>query len=203
VHRSATQAVALCAVVAVVVGALVAAALAVDALRAPARDVDRPGPPSRAVLDVTDRRALNAVAMRRGPAAAPADPAVDLTDPDAVARAYLATARSSEPADRGRTRLRAAGYAEPGSPPAAVGVVVLDTPPAGQVRTAVVTALDVVGADEAGRRRAYRATVATATGPPGGSATAATTTAHLVLSHQPDGRWLVAADTPDQTEGDD
>jgi hypothetical protein len=156
------------------------------------------------VLDVTDRRVLGPVPVRRGPPAAPVDVAVDLTDPAAVARAYLTTARSSEPADRGRTRLRAAGYAEPGSPPAAVGVVVLDTPPAGQVRTAVVTALDVVGADEAGRRRAYRATVDTTTGPPGGPATAAiTTAAHLVLSHQPDGRWLVAADTPDQTEGDD
>jgi hypothetical protein len=141
--------------------------------------------------------------VRRGSPAAPADPAVDLTDPDAVARAYLTSARSSEPADRGRTRLRAAGYAEPGSPPAAVGVVVLDAPLAGQMRTAVVTALEVVGAGEAGRRRAYRATVGTATGPPGGPATAATTAVRLVLAHQPDGRWLVAADTPDQTEGDD
>jgi hypothetical protein len=199
VPRQAGQAVALCAVVAVA-AVLVAAALAVAALRAPV--VDRLGPPPGAVLDVADRRALGAVPVRRGPRAAPANPAVDLTDPDAVARAYLITARSSEPADRGRTRLRPADYAEPGSPPAAVGVVVLDAPAAGQVRTAVVTALDVVGADEAGHRRAYLATVSTATGPPAGPATVAATAVHLVLAHQPDGRWLVAADTPDPTEGD-
>jgi hypothetical protein len=201
--RAATQVVALCAVAAVAVAALVAVAMVVAALRAPGPGVDRPGPPPGAALDATDRRALGAVPVRRGPPAASADSRVDLTDPAAVARAYLAAARSSEPADRSRTRLRAAGYAEPGSPPAAVGVVVIDAPAAGQVRTAAVTALDVVTTDAADLRRAYRAVVITATGPPGGPATTTATTAQVVLARQPDGRWLVAADTPDLTEGDD
>ena len=56
---------------------------------------DEPGPPLGAVLDGSDRHALDAVPLRRGPEPPPADPAVDLTDPAAVARAYLAAARSA------------------------------------------------------------------------------------------------------------
>ena len=107
------------------------------------------------------------------------------------------------PDDAGRTHLQAASYAAPGSPPAAVGVLVLDPPPPGQVRTAAVSALDLVAADDGDRRRGYRATVATATGPPGGTAVAAVTTAYVVLARQPDGRWLVTTDTPELPEGDD
>ena len=78
-------------------------------------------------------------------------------------------------------------------------MVVLDPPPPGQVRTAAVTALDLVTAAEDDRRRGYRATVATSTGP----ATTASTTAYVVLARQPDGRWLVVVDAPDLLEGDD
>ena len=91
----------------------------------------QPGPPLGAVLDGLDRRALAAVPMRRGAGPPPADPAVDFTDPQGVARTYLAAARSATPDDRDRTRLRAAAYAAPRSPTAAVGVVVLDPPPSG------------------------------------------------------------------------
>jgi hypothetical protein len=158
---------------------------------------DEPGPPLGAVLDGPDRRALDAVPLRRGPDPPPAGTAVDLTDPAAVARAYLAAARSATPADRGHTRRDAVLYAAAGSP-AAVGVVVLDPPPPGQVRTAAVTALDLVAAAEDDRRRGYRATVATSTGP----ATTTVTTAYVVLARQPDGRWLVVADA-ELLEGDD
>jgi hypothetical protein len=150
------------------------------------------------VLDGSDRHALDAAPLLRGPDPPPADPAVDLSDPAAVARAYLAAARSATPADHGRTRRDAVPYAAAGSP-AAVGVVVLDPPPPGQVRTAAVTALDFVAATEDDRRRGYRATVAMSTGP----ATATVTTAYVVLARQPDGRWLVVVDAPDLLEGDD
>ena len=153
-----------------------------------------PGGPPGAVLDDADRRALGAAPVRRG-TAAPADPVVDLTDPVAVARAYLAAARASGGDDAGSTRLQAAGYAMPGSPPAAVGVLVLDPLPPGQARTATVGAVDLVAADGGDRRRAYRATVLTSTGTTAGAAVTTATT-YLVLVRQPEGRWLVAADTP-------
>ncbi len=159
-----------------------------------------PGPPVGAVLDGADRRALEAEPVRRGADPLPVDPAVDLTDPTAVARAYLAAARAGDPDDGDRTRLQAAGYAAPGSPPRTVGVRVLDPPPPGQVRTAAVVALDLVAADPADRRRGYRASLATTTGPPGGAAVPARATAYVVLARQPDGRWLVTADTSDLAE---
>jgi hypothetical protein len=161
---------------------------------------DRDGPPLGAVLDDADRRVLDAAPVRRGAGAVPADPSVDLTDPVAVAHAYLVAARAAGADDGGHTHLRAARYAAPGSPPAAVGVVVLDAPAPGQVRTADVTVLELVAADEADLRRGYRATVTTATGPPGRPAPSVVSTAYVVLARQPDGRWLVAADTPDLPE---
>ena len=163
---------------------------------------DEPGPPLGAVLDGDDRRALGAVPLRRGADPPQADPAVDLADPAAVARAYLAVARSSTAADHGRTRREASPYAEPGST-AAVGLVVLDPPEPGQVRTATVTALDLVAAADDDHRRGFRATVATSTGPPGGVDTTAVTTEYVVLARQPDGRWLVVADAPELLEGGD
>jgi hypothetical protein len=164
---------------------------------------DPDGPPLGAVLDGPDRQLLDAVPVRRGPPAPPADPAVDLADPEAVARAYLVAARAAAPDDTGRTHLQAASYAAPGSPPAAVGVLVLDPPPPGQVRTAAVSALDLVAVDDGDRRRGYRAAVATATGPPGAAAVPAVATTYVVLARQPDGRWLVTTDTPELPEGDD
>jgi hypothetical protein len=190
------------------VAALAAVVLTVAGLAAAllvaGRAVTEPGPPLGAVLDDADRRVLDPTPVRRGPPPPPADPAVDLADPVTVARTYLAAARSTGADDGGHTHLRATAYALPGSPPAAVGVVVLDPPPPGQVRTATVTALDLVAADEADRRRGYRATVTTTTGPPGGAtATSRTTSAYVVLVHRPDGTWLVDADTSDLLDADD
>jgi hypothetical protein len=186
----------------VVVGvvAVVLAAVVVPALLA--RDAS--GPPLGAVLDGPDRRELDAVPVRRGAAPLPADPAVDLRDPRAVARAYLVASRATTADDRGRTHLRAAAYAEPGSPPAAVGVVVLDPPPPGQLRTATVSAIDLIATDEADERRGYRATVAVSTGPTPPIASGTTVlAAYLVLARQPNGRWLVAADSPALPDGND
>jgi hypothetical protein len=164
------------------------------------------GPPPGAVLSEEDRLALDAAPVRRGEPAPAADLTVDPGDPDAVARAYLAAAHSGTPEDAGRTSLRGSAYAVPGSPPATVGVVIVDPPPPGAVRTATVTALDLVTVDPGDRRRAYRAEVGTATGPPGGELTVDLVTRHVVIARQPDGRWLVAADspaTPDLLAGED
>ena len=180
---------------------LLATAMLVVALLAVVAHHDRPGPPLGAVLDGADRRALDAVPMRRGADPPPADPAVDLTDPAAVARAYMTAARSTTPDDGGRTRRSAVPYAAPGSP-AAVGIVVLDPPLPGQVRTAAVNALVLAAAAEDDRRRAYRAGVTTSTGPPGGTGVAAAADAYVVLARQPDGHWLVVADASEPLEGD-
>lgn len=158
--------------------------------------LDRGGPaPMGSTLTAEDRLALAAPVVRRGAAAPAPDPAVDLGDPESVVRAYLAAALSSTPDDAGHTHLRAAPYAAPGSAPASVGVLVLAPPPPGQVRTAAVRSVELVAADPGDRRRAYRAAVGTATGPPAGAVTDAQVTAHVVLAFQPDGRWLVASDT--------
>ncbi len=153
-----------------------------------------------AVLDADDRAALEHAPVRRGSDAPTADPGVTLTDPEAVVRAYLAAARSVTAADAGATHLRAAPYAVPGSPPATVGVLVLDAPRPGEVRTASVRALDLVAADRGDRRRGYRADVETRTGPPGGPVVTAATTASVVVARQPDGRWLVAVDGPENPD---
>jgi len=175
--------------------ALAVAVLLVAAVLAVHRE--EPGPPLGAVLDGPGRRALDAVPTQRGPDPPAADPAVDLTDPTAVARAYLVAARSATAADHGRTRRDAVPFAAAGSP-AAVGVLVLDPPPPGQIRTAAVTALDLVAAAEDDHRRGSRATLATSTR----GATTAVTSAYVVLARQPDGRWLVVADA-ELLEGDD
>jgi hypothetical protein len=153
-------------------------------------------PPLGAALSEEDRLALEAPPVQRGAPPAPVDSAVDGTDPEAVGRAYLRLAHSITAEDRGRTHLRATKYAAPGTAPNTVGVVVLDPPPPGSLRTAAVTALELVAADPGGQRRGYRAEVGTATGPPGGSVVVDLATRYVVLAHQPDGRWLVAADSP-------
>lgn len=154
------------------------------------------GPPLGAVLSEQDRRDLDAVDVSRGAAPPPVDPAVDLRDPRAVARAYLVAANGLTAADGGRTQLRAAGYAAPGTPPATVGVLVLDPPPAGSVRTARVRTLELLTADPGDRRRGYRTAVETATGPPEGPGAVRLIAGHIVLARQPNGQWLVAADAP-------
>jgi hypothetical protein len=155
------------------------------------------------VLSDDERRALAAEPALRGADAAPVDPAVDLTDPAAVARAYLVAAHSLVPGDADHTQRRATGYARPGGP-AAVGVVVLDPPPPGAHRTAVVTGLELAGAS--GERRGYRAALRTETARPGGPVAVARQQALVVLARSPDGRWRVVAETtgdPDLPAGED
>ncbi len=186
--RMATAALAAAAVVVLVVAGLAA--------------LLRPDEPGGAVLSDDDRRALAAAPALRGADAGPVDPAVDLTDPEAVARAYLVAAHSLVPGDADHTQRRATGYARPGSP-AAVGVVVLDPPP-GAHRTAVVTGLEPAGAS--GERRGYRAALRTETARPGGPVAAARQQALVVLARSPDGRWRVVAETtgdPDLPAGED
>lgn len=149
-----------------------------------------------ATLSTGDRQVLDAPGVVRGADAPPVDPGVDLLDPEAVARAYLIAAHSLGADDAGRTHLRAAGYAVPGSPLATVGVLVVDPPPPGTQRHASVRALELVASDPADRRRAYLAAVETTTG----SGDLAAFTGHVVLAHQPDGRWLVAADTAENPD---
>ena len=181
-----------------VVAVVVALLAAVTFLLAPNRE---PWPPPGVVLDGPARRALDALPIRRGSGSLPADPAVDLTDPEAVARAYLVAAGSVVAADTGRTHLRAAAYAAPGSPPATVGTVVLNPPPAGQTRTAVVTAIELVAVNRSNLRRGYLAWIRTVTGSPGALAVVDDATAYVVLARQPDGRWLVVADTSELPDG--
>lgn len=155
-----------------------------------------PGPDGEprlgAALSARDRAVVAAPLVGRGAEAVPADPAVDPTDPAAVARAYLVAAHSARPDDADRTHLRAAGYAVPGTPPAAVGILVLDAPPAGTRRVAEVTALELAAADRGNRRRGYVATVRTSTagGPPVDRAR------YVVLARTSGERWLVAAESP-------
>jgi hypothetical protein len=182
-------------------------------------------PPPGGALSADDRLALDARPVDRGAPPPPADPDTDPTDPTdsaAVARAYLTAAHSARPDDAGRTNLRAAAHAAPGSPPADVGVLVLDPPPAGAERTAAVTALDLVavahgeGTDHEHRpedgadpdpevRRGYRAEIETRTGTPGGPVTREQLVRHVVLARQPDDTWLVAAEStasPDLSAGE-
>ena len=160
--------------------------------------------PLGAVLSEEDRRELDAPAIERGDPPPPPDPAVDFTNPEAVARAYLVAAHSVTAADAGRTSLRAAAYAAPGTPPASVGRIVVDPPEPGSVRTAAIDGINLVAASDDGHRRGYLATVRTMTGPPGASDPVVTTvTAYVALTLQPDGRWLVGAESPDPPAGED
>jgi hypothetical protein len=162
-------------------------------------------PPIGGAISEQDRKVLATVPVERGAPPAPVDPSVDLTDPEAVARAYLSAARSVRPDDSGHTHLRAAGYAMPGSAAASVGVIVIDPPPAGSVRTATVTGLTLIAANGDDSRRGYRAEIGTATGPPGGPVAVDMSTTYVVLARQPDRRWLVTAEseeTPDLPTGE-
>jgi hypothetical protein len=159
-----------------------------------------PLPPGAVTLDAADRRAVAAEPVLRGADAPAADPGVTFTDPEAVARAYLQAAHSVEPADGGRTHLRAAPYAVPGTAAATVGVLVVDAPQAGSVRRATVRSLELVAADRGDRRRGYLAAIETRTTSPGATAADRVLTGHVVVARQPDGRWLVAAETPENPD---
>jgi hypothetical protein len=202
---TATRSRSAVALAATVTAVLVVLALALLGRTATGQVPPSGDPPPGAALSADDRRAVDARPVARGGQATPPDPAVDLGDPGAVARAYLEAAYRIDAGDAGRTQLRAASYAAPGSPPAVVGVLVLDAPPPGALRTASVTALDHVATSEDGNRRGYRAEVDTATGPAAGPTTAALLIRHLVLALQPDGTWLVTAEStasPDLTVGE-
>ena len=143
--------------------AVLVAVAALGPAREPRRAQDDPpsgDPPLGAVLSTGDRRrpGRRSACARGRPGAAGRRLASTSPIPRPWPPRFLAAAHSAGTDDAGRTHLRAAGYAVPGSPPAAVGVVVLD-PAArrGPVRTATVTALDLVAADAGDRRRGYRA----------------------------------------------
>lgn len=155
-------------------------------------------PDATVALNRDDRTDLAAPPVLRGPEGPAADPTVDLTDPEEVAHAYLVAAYSAVPEDAGRTNRRATAYAEPGSPPAMVGVLVLDPPTPGTRRDAAVPALELVAAADDDTRRAYLATLRTTDGVGGDAGL----TVNVVLAHQPDGRWLITADTPENPDLD-
>lgn len=159
-----------------------------------------PGPRLGVTLDADDRAALDAQPVLRGTDAPPPDPGVTLTDPEAVARAYLAAAHSVSAEDDGRTHLRAAPYAVPGTAAATVGVLELDAPPPEATRTATVRALELVAADRGDRRRGYRAAVETRTAAPRLPTVTTVLTSDVIVAKQPDGRWLVAAETPENPD---
>jgi ketosteroid isomerase-like protein len=72
---------------------------------------------------------------------------------------------------------------------------VLDPPPPGSSRSAVVTALELVGAE--GNRRGYHAELRTETGRRGVPVVVGREHALVVLSQDADGRWRVVAESPD------
>ncbi|HXV92530.1 MAG TPA: hypothetical protein VD813_04465 [Pseudonocardia sp.] len=194
---------ALVAMTAVAAFAVVTVVAVVLTVLRPAQEASRQPTdvPLGAALSEQDRAELAPPPVGRGAGAPAADPRVDLTDPEAVARAYVAAARSVTAEDAGRTHLRAAPYAQPGSPPATVGVLVLDAPPPGVARTATVEALELVAAVPGDRRRGYVATVRTSTGDL--PETTGTTTTYVALTRLPDGRWLVSAESPEIPAGED
>ncbi len=169
------------------------------ALAPPAGDPP-PGAPPAVTLDDDDRAALDAAPIVRGEDAPAPDPGVTFTHPEAVVRAYLAAAHSGTADDAGRTHLRAAPYAVPGTAAADVGVLVLDPPPPGATRTATVRELELIAADRGDRRRGYRAVVETRTGADRGPSDTTLLTSDVVVAQQPDGRWLVAAETPENPD---
>lgn len=156
---------------------------------------DRP----TSVLSSEDRAALGGPDIDRG-APPPRGGYPVPAGPDAVARAYLVAAYGAAPDDAGRTRLDAVRYAEPGSPPAVVGVPVLDAPAPGARRVAVVDGLTPTASDRAGTRIGYLADVATTTGAPGRAVRSERLRTQIVVHRQPDGRWLVVAETPDTAD---
>lgn len=123
-------------------------------------------------------------------------PGLDFGQPDQVARAYLVAAHSLRDTDRDRTNRRVLPYLSPDNPANPRGLVVVDAPPPGQTVTAQVDDLRLVRADEAGTAIAYQATLSLRSG------TATYRTTYVVLTRQPDGRWLVRQETASLQPGD-
>jgi hypothetical protein len=155
---------------------------------------------SGGTLSAADRAALDAAPVERGADAGP-DAGVDLRDPVAVASAYVVAGYSLRDTDAGHTNRRAVPYAAPATPPATVGVLVVNPPPAGRRVTATVTGVSLLGADQADQRRGYLVGYATRT-EPSGSAGPAGQSRYLLLTRQADGRWLVAGDSADALIGE-
>jgi hypothetical protein len=152
-------------------------------------------------LTAEDRAALDAAPVERGADPSGPAPALDPTDPVAVASAYVTAAYSLDAADAGHTNRRAVRFAAPGTPPATVGVLVVNAPPAGRSVTANVTDIEQVGADESGTRRGYVVGYRLREDPPG-PPDPDRHTRFLLLIRQVDGRWTVAGDSPDGQVGE-
>lgn len=168
------------------------------------------GDGSGAAFSSAERDSLGAAPVGRGATPAAPDPLVEFTDAAEVGRAYVHAAYSVLATDAGLTNRRAVPYAAPGTPPAEVGVLPLDTPPPGQRTDAVVTDVTQVGGEPTGTRRGYlvgyhAVTVPVASTAPSPTAPAVTATPrrtrYLLLTRQFDGRWLVAGDSQDEQVG--
>ena len=172
-------------------------------LAGPSRDPSSAWTPDQGALSPADRDALAAAPVNPGSVPTGPDPAVDLTDPRAVATAYVTAAYSARDTDSGLTNRAATPYAAPGTPPNTVGVLVLSPPPPGHSRTATVTDVTQCAGEPTGERRAYLVGYRSAehlAADPG--AAGARQIRYLLLVRQFDGRWLVAGDTTDAQVGE-
>jgi hypothetical protein len=160
-------------------------------------------PPEENTLSPADRDALGPAAVDPGAAAPAPDPAVDLTDPIAVAKAYVIAAYSVRDTDAGHTNRRATPYAAPSTPPNTVGVLVLTPPAGGHTTSVAVTDVAQVSGEPTDTRRGYivgfRTTDRSASATTSGSERQIR---YLVLALQFDGHWLVAGDTADAQVGE-
>ena len=152
-------------------------------------------------LSGADRDALAAPPVERGADAPGPDPSVDLTDPAAVARAYVTAGYSLRDTDVDHTNRRAVPYAAPATPPSTVGVLVVAPPPPGRRATAIVTDVEQVNGEETDTRRGYVVGYRTDLDPPG-RPDPQRRTRYLLLVRQIDGHWLVAGDSADGQVGE-
>ena len=160
-------------------------------------------PPEENTLTPADRDALAQTPVDPGTAAPAPDPAVDLTDPVAVAKAYVVAAYSLRDTDAGHTNRRATGYAAPSTPPNTVGVLVLTPPAAGHTSTVAVTDVTQVSGEPTDVRRGYIVGFRTTDRSPSATTNVSDRQIrYLVLARQFDGRWLVAGDTADAQVGE-
>jgi len=170
-------------------------------LAGPGRDQPSAWTPDQGTLSPADRDALAAAPVSPGRVPAGPDPAVDLTDPRAVATAYVSAAYSARDTDAGLTNRAATPYAAPGTPPNTVGVLVLTPPSPGHSRTATVTDVTQCAGEPTGTRRAYLVGYRAAEHPTA-AALGVRQIRYLLLVRQFDGRWLVAGDTADAQVGE-
>jgi hypothetical protein len=125
----------------------------------------------------------------------PSQPAVPLSDPQAVAGAYVVAAESVTSDDAGRRHHRASVYMAPTNPARTTGLLVTDAPPAGRWRVVtVVWVAEHARNDDLGRiayQVAYQRHLSPTT-PSGALVSEGETRAtYVVVERQPDGDWLV------------